>query len=63
MLRKGDDVVSVVDVELGKSINIQVRKFHRQVCEQGWRQEGHLEGRQKGEVSSLQATIKLWLAL
>lgn len=54
-----DNGVSVVDVELEKSANIQGRKSHRQTCGQGWRREDPLEGRPKGEVSSLQAVIKL----
>lgn len=58
-----DDVVTVVDVELEKSVNIQVRKSRRQTRGQGWRREGPLEGRPKWEVSSLQAIVKLWLAL
>lgn len=60
--RRQDNGVSVVDVELEKSMNIQRRKSHRQTHGQGWRGEDPLEGRPKEEVSSLEAVIKLWLA-
>lgn len=57
------NVVSVIDTELEKSMNIQVRKSHRQTRGQGWRREDPLEGRPEWEVSSLQPVIKLWLGL
>lgn len=62
--REGGNVVSVVDAELEKSMNIQVRKSHRQTRGQGWRRG------QSGEISSLCAIIeavagfvgRLWFA-
>lgn len=56
--REGGNVVSVVDVELGNSTNIQVRKSPRHTRGRGWRQEDDL-----GKSAAFVPSLKLWLAL